>query len=240
MVNKQRKLPASKAKRWFVQAGFGPFSLSFGNGAGASSNGKGKRSIPTHGEEKFISSLVSLTNGLHQTVYSFNPLAQIVQGTSGGQREGDVIHLDRIVVNAAISNAGSAATFGIDMRVLILVTTSQFNPSSSAYGSGIGATDLFFNPSNPYVSLVDPRRAWILCDEYHHITPKFSTEVEDKQCTLECQINKPFEYSGKSSTYGVSSNIYVVLVPYAFNATAGVTIVGSVDSSVLVCFRNLG
>lgn len=234
-----RNTNKSKSKRWHFNAAYGPFSLSFGSADQAPSSNKGKRSIPTDGEEKYFSSSLSTAALTHGTVYTFNPLAQIVAGTGVTQRIGNAIHLDKIQVSLNISTTGMVTKTGCNWRFLIVVSTKQYNPSSSSFGSGLGTTDLFLNTSNACTSPVDPRVAWVLCDKMIEIEPKISGADTVRFTLQSCQIDKDFEYNTAASTYGVSSNIYIVLVPNIAGGVSGTTVVGAVqEATVTTAFRN--
>lgn len=226
----------SKAKRWWAQASFGPFSLGFGTGAQSSVSNKGKRSLPTSSEQKYATGALTGTSFLHNTVYTFNPMAQIALGTGVNNRIGNAVHLQKIQWQAFIGTALMVTKQTVLWRFLVVISPKQYNPAANAWGSGLGSTELFLVTTQPFTSPVDPRVAYVLCDRVIKVNPYIAGVEQIEHVVESCVINKDFEYSTPAPTYGVSSNVYFVLVPVTDGGVTGTTVVGDTVGTFTVAF----
>jgi hypothetical protein len=231
MTKKSKQNGSSLNKRWFAMAdGWG---VSFQVGSGEPT--KGKRSLPVSVEQKFLALPVTISGATEGTLYSYNPLANIVKGVASNQRIGDGIKLKGMSFRFLLNSAVSVPSV---WRVLIVAATPQFTGTN--FGSGLGFTQLFFNASAsvPLVdSHVDSRLAKVLCDTTYDLKPRVTGQPDTHFSCLDCEVNSQFNFQ-TGGVFGEASNLYIVVVSSTPGGVNGTTATGSLNGEVLVSWAD--
>lgn len=211
--NTANKAGAGLSKRWFANmTGWG---VSFQVGSGEPQ--KSRRSLPVSSDQRFLAT--SLTQAMtHNTIYTFNPLSVITQGTAGYQREGNGIQLKGISFRFTLESWPDKSSV---VRLMVVASTKQF--SSAGLGAGLGSGDLFFSGTvNSVVGHVDSRLAKVVCDVTYELKPRTATQLDVLSDCFDCEINVPFAYQSASS-YGESANLYLIATACTPNGVTGTT-----------------
>jgi hypothetical protein len=215
-------------RRWFANMSGWGVSLQLGSGEPT----KGKRSLAVSPESKFFASNLSITGALHNTLYSYNPLSVITQGTGANQRIGAGIKLKGISFKFCVETGGGPTTA---WRVLLVASTYQGGLPN--FGSVLNSGHLFYATTGlSFVNAhVDSRIAKVVCDEVIRLEPNGGSAVN---CGfIDCVLDFPFEYQTTSS-YGVNSNLYLVVVPHLPLGTNGVSNCGNIQGEVITCWTD--
>jgi hypothetical protein len=230
MGKNKAKSTTALNRRWFADMSGWGVSLQLGSGEPS----KGRRSLPASIEAKFNTTAVTVSNGLCNTLYTFNPLSVITQGTGSNNREGAGIHLKAVSFRYNLESPGSSS---VTWRMMLVAATPQFNMAN--FGSGIGSNQLFLSASynNVLVPHVDSRLAKVLCDTTVMVQPSVTGVQVDSTGFFDCEINMPFEFQS-SGVYGTASNLYIIVMPYIPGGTTGSTPCGSLTGEVMTCWTD--
>lgn len=230
-------------KRWSVAVG-GSFMGASAN-AKFNSRGVGKRSLDSeikriiHKEDvaqhKVINE-VPLTLA-HQTIYSLNPLGNIVRGVNNNNRIGDEIFLEAIKLKGIILTNGTSANT-VHLRLMLIKTKQQYLGASDTWGSGVGSTDLFLaTSSNLTIGELDPKLCTKVYDHTHTLSPLISTQTLSKEFDLLVPIKQRFIFQ-TGTNFGKFVNYYWVATAFQFGATSGTTTVALLNMNSDLIFKN--
>lgn len=221
-------------RRWFADMSGWGLSLQVGSGDPV----KGKRSLPVNPDSKFLATYVSVGNATHDTLYSYNPLSVIVNGTGPSQRIGSAIKLKGISFRFTVDGVVSSTTANPTIwRVMLVASTVQGNVAN--FGTVLGSSNLFFSTAVtlPVNSHVDSRVAKLICDQTFETKPRIAATPDNLAGFVDCEINMPFEFQS-GSVFGVSSNLYLVVTPHVAAGVSGTTVAGNITGEVLVCWTD--
>jgi hypothetical protein len=219
-------------RRWFADmSGWG---VSFQVGSGEPT--KGKRSLPVAPDSKFLATSLSIGSALHQTVYSFNPLSVITPGTGSSQRIGAGIRLKGLSFKFNIMSNNTFTNQGV-WRILLVASTYQGGLPN--FGAVLNTGHLFYATTGLDFTAahVDSRIAKVVCDELVHVVPTISGSFAFMNGFIDCSVDIPYEYQTTSS-YGVNSNLYLVVIPSLAYGTTGSTVCGSITGESLICWAD--
>lgn len=219
-------------RRWFADMSGWGVSFQVGSGEPA----KGKRSLAVAPDSKFLATTLSIGSALHNTIYSFNPLSVITAGTGSSQRIGAGIRLKGLSFKFNVVQNTAFANFSV-WRILLVASTYQGGLPN--FGSVLNTGQLFYATTGLdfTVAHVDSRIAKVVCDELITVTPIISGSAAMTNGFIDCQVDIPYEYQTTSS-YGVNSNLYLVVIPSAANGVNGSTVVGTLSGESLVCWAD--
>lgn len=182
----------------------------------------------------------------NNTMYFFNPMSQIPVGTGTGYRNGNTVYLDSMDLRGQVTGAYVGATAQAESyRFLCIITTVQAPSGGTGFnistGTNLVPSAVFLNPNDPYSSPVDPRLAHCMFDKVYDVHVFGSTTGNE---ILSIHDHIPFhveyEYQGEGSTaYGVSSNIYVVVIPKTPNVANGTSLGGPIATTLVTNFKEV-
>lgn len=243
MVRKNYK--KTYKSKWFVGGkirvpGGGSIGAGFGSGSPKFSPYStmrriAKREIEKKAEPKMWNYTISFNSGVslkHNTLYTSNVMAWLIQGVGQANRQGDTLKLRYLSSNlyCEVDFSGLPASVAqANLRILVVKHKNESNPvdgsSNPTYGTGLSAADLFLDTGNPYVSAVDKRLATVLYDKTRNIKSQSGTNSGKQlfEHRIKINYNKIFKYKTSNGIYGKMNNIYVVLIPYCQNGVAGTT-----------------
>lgn len=227
------KSTAGLNRRWFADmSGWG---VSFQVGSGEPT--KGKRSLAVAPDSKFLATNLSISSALHNTIYSFNPLSVIVPGTGSSQRIGAGIRLKGFSFKFNVTNLNAGFNNQAMWRILLVASTYQGGLPN--FGSVLNSGHLFYSTTGLDFTAahVDSRIAKVVCDELITVTPTISAATAARSGFIDCSLDIPYEFQTTSS-YGVNSNLYVVVIPHIAGGVNGSTVVGNVSGESLICWAD--
>lgn len=219
-------------RRWFADmSGWG---VSFQVGSGEPT--KGKRSLAVAPDSKFLATNLSVSNALHDTVYSYNPLSVITSGTGSTQRVGAGIRLKGFSFKFNISSNPAISDQAV-WRILLVASTVQGGLPN--FGSVLNTGNLFYSTTGPNFTYthVDSRIAKVVCDELINVRPKIAGSRALCNGFIDCSVDIPYEFQTTSS-YGVNSNFYLVVIASVANGTTGTTVCGNISGESLICWTD--
>jgi len=154
---------------------------------------------------------VSFTLANSGIVHSYNLTAQITQGTSDGQRVGDVITLNSVHMNGTFITALKGSSY--KYRVLIGWSGEEFNPAG-VLTTGLSTANVFVNSGLDATNMVVNTKAFTpIYDQIVEINSLLDAVNDIKTIRAVIAVNKKFEYNAAADTYGKKTNLYFVVVP---------------------------
>lgn len=243
MVYKKRVKNPRLKKRWYASAsGFG-ISASIGTGTP-----KTKRELTKFVKRSILAPKLyynDLTTAIVQQngIYTYNLSAQLAQGNTSANREGDKVFIKTINLKHNVDcdfSAFPAGTTNAFLRMIVLTHDDFTNPSATTYGSGLGSTSIFQSNNNPiYRNTIDFKQCNVICDNLYQVTNQSGTNVGilSKVFTQRCVMNKNFQYQ-LSSAEGKFRNLYVVAIPFAFGTVTGTTNIMGLTTQVNFSFTD--
>jgi len=225
-------------KRWFVSAAGWGFALTLGSGTQQSTGSKAKRSVSLPASTKQISYNFG-SNFTHNTVYWFNALSGITQGTTSASRIGDRVKIENLSVSVLCNLGGNSnPAVSTTFRVLLVGSSSQFATSTLGTGS-LTSAYLFMGNTSPDLSVcaTDPHLCHVLCDETITLDPMVTSAQPQRLMSLDCMADAWYEYQ-IGTNVGVAANLYWVFIGDQFAGTAGTTVVGNITGQARVLFND--
>lgn len=225
-------------RRWFVNATGWGFNLSLGSGVDQNTGAKVKRSYNATPDSQ-INHQTSTAAVKHDTLYYFNPLAPITQGTTTSNRLADRIYVENISIRNILSNVG--ADSGINMksfRILLIASSTGGVATSWSAGGAIGLANVFRQyGGNNTIALPDPQLCRVLCDETITFGATVASQQTQMVMNVDCTVGEWFEYQ-PGTAVGIAANLYFILIANEQNATVGTTVLGQIATDIAVVFHN--
>ena len=183
-----------------------------------------------------------VTNGntiKHNQVFSYNLTAQVIQGTSNINRQGDGLYLEYLKLRGYVRSDSVADTYVY--RILVGWSSEEFNPAT-LLTTGLTYADIFLPNTGTFSfasSLINPKAFQVLFDETIDINSKIAAIDDIKTVMATIPLKTKFTYQAAASTFGTARNLYFVVIGSNPGATAGVTNIGDCAVAVDLCFKNL-
>lgn len=239
----QQQTPATKdearnQKRWFVSATGWGFELSLGSGTSQPVGQKVKRSASFHPDSKALAYNFT-TNVVHNTVYWWNALAGVTQGTGMGNRLGDRIMLENLSIRVLVSNGGNASTLiAGSFRIMLIASSYKYATSTINTGSLVAANILYGTTSTDFVTCAtDPHECRVICDHVVTLQPSVVGGQIQELIALDCSPMTWYEYESATNV-GVAANLYWIVIPDQFAGVAGTTVVGNATGQTLAIWTD--
>lgn len=234
-------------KRWYFSAGaklpiVGQTNISFGSGSlnKRSFTGKVKATELRLAETKRkLVQQASISAGTQNTLYTFNPLGNIAQGSGVFNRVGDKIYVKGIDLRLHFYGKNQNDT---RFRFLIIKHDDEYLGGSDSWGSGFGSTDIFYNYQDALLAQSDPRKVQILHDEIITL-PRQSAYDGNLQMTsvlkdMYVNVSQQQQYV-TGTNFTKSKNLYFVCIPHREEGISGTTAVGSLEMSMTLTFKDM-
>jgi len=219
---------SDKAKRWFASASGWGLSLALGSGAEAAT--KSKRSVPLAEDSQlsFSSGQITGLGWLDNTLYTYNAIAAITQGTAVGNRIGNSIFIkDMFLIMLFDTSTATNPSSTLMVRVMLLALPAQYNPAPFA-GVGVGSTDIYATGASTFgvIGRLDPRLCRVLCDQLVEVKPSVLVGALSlgtiKSASIGCAVNQSFDYRA-ATAFGELANLYWVITGHSAGGNGGVT-----------------
>lgn len=183
-----------------------------------------------------VDSTLNISGVVQSTIYTNNLTAQITQGTSVYNRQGDSIFIKNVHIKGAVFSDSVAGAY--QFRVM-LVTSGEEYDFGTGFGSGLTSGQMFLTPSVvPTNSIVNPKAITVLHDETIDINSQVSGAPDIAGVDFLVRMNKKFPYQSDGAVYGKTKNLYLVVIGFRLGAGVGVD-VGDVFLNTAVEFKNL-
>jgi len=217
-----------KAKRWFASASGWGLALALGSGADASTKSKRSVALAEDSQLSFSSGQITGVGWLDNTLYTYNPVAAITQGTAVGNRIGNSIFIKDMFLNMFFdTSTATNPSSTLIVRVMLLALPAQYNPAPFA-GVGVGSTDIYATGASTFGILgrLDPRLCRVMCDQLVEVKPSVLVGALSLGCiktaSVGCAINQSFDYRG-ATAFGELANLYWVITGHSAGGNGGVT-----------------
>jgi len=171
------------------------------------------------------------------TLYTTIPTAGIVQGTSNATRIGDAISVEALKIRGQFQSAVAANLYSY--RIIVGWTGEEF-PLGTAFGSGLGVTEVFlpFTTLVTVLSIVNPKAFTVLHDETIDINSSIPDTSEVVSFGTTVPIHQKFSYQSTASAQGKTKNLAVIIVGFVAGGATGVTSVGSCFTAMDLIFKD--
>lgn len=177
----------------------------------------------------------------HNTIYTCNLTAGIIQGTGDAQRTGDSVQLSAVKLNGLLSS-NPAITASCQIRVIVGYSGEEYNVPNTFSAAGLTATELFQAGTGSAwanTGIINPKAFTVLDDRIVTLNNSISlvADIEEIAYTVPC--NTTFPYQSGGSRFGKTRNLYIVVIGCSLNGTSGVTNSGSVSMSTDLIFKQV-
>lgn len=161
---------------------------------------------------------------LHDNIYSFNITAQITQGDSNSNRDGDSINLEALKIRGFFSSSSIAGAYGF--RMLVGYSGEEYTAANFTT-SGLTGGEIFLPgaPTN-YTALVNPKAFTCLLDFNVDINSQIADTSDLASFFKSVLLKQKFDYQATGSQMGKTKNLYIVVIGNAVGGTLATTIVG--------------
>lgn len=147
----------------------------------------------------------------HNTLYSGNVTAGVVQGTADNQRVGDQIHLAAIKIRGSMQTP--TVTGGYSFRIIVGYSGEEY--PTAAFGTQLTTAEVFLpGTTNNWITngIVNPKAFTALYDQTLDLNSLTSDTVEVQTFAFTVDLSKDFPYQAAASQYGKDKNLYVVVM----------------------------
>lgn len=168
------------------------------------------------------------------TVYGVNITAQVVQGDSNAQRDGDAIYLEALKIKGhyetdTVSNAYKC-------RIIVGYSGEEFTSAIFSAATLTGG-QVFFSGTNNYNAIVNPKAFTQLYETTMDLNSQIEGDATIQSFDATIPLKQMFPYQSAASVYGKTKNLYIVLVAYGVGIATG-TGVGTISMNWDLIFKN--
>lgn len=175
----------------------------------------------------------------HNTIYTCNLTAGIVQGTSDQTRLGDAVYLAAVKINALYTSP-SATSSSCQLRLIVGWGQPEYNLSAT-FGSGLALTEIFQTGTGgnwTNTAIVNPKAFTVLDDRLITVNNNIASVSEIQEAIYTVQIDSDFNYKANASLYGKTRNLYFVAIACISGGTPGTTNAGQINASTDLIFKD--
>lgn len=178
-----------------------------------------KRMIQGNMETKQKNFTIAANSIVSNSILCHNLTAQISQGSTDGSRIGDEVHLSSFIGNFRYVTDAASAYY--TCRVLIGYSGEEFNPSTTAFTTGLTSSQLFVaTPSGGAQGVVNTKAFTVLYDNLMQVNSTISGIQEGQTIRFNQSLAGKFKYQEAGAIYGKTKNLYIVVCPEANASTA--------------------
>lgn len=174
----------------------------------------------------------------HNTIYTCNITANLIQGTAASQRIGDSAQLISLKLNGVLST-NSALTSACQYRILVGYSGEEYGLANS-FGSGLTSGELFHGSTGiawKNTGIINPKAFTVLDDWIITLNNSIANVSEVSEVAFSVPLNTTFPYQAAASQFGKTRNLYVVVIGCVLNGLAGTTPAGSLSLSTDLIFK---
>jgi len=178
---------------------------------------------------------VSMT---HNTLYTANVTAGVVQGDTNATRDGDAIILCALRIKGFYNSAQDPE--GYAFRIIIGYSGEEF--TSTSFASGLGTNQLFLPNTALVVTSngeINPKAFTVLHDEKITLNSEIDTVRSRQDYAISVPLNNmKFTYQESASALGKFKNLYMIIMADRVIGLSGVTDVGGTSISWDLVYKN--
>lgn len=239
MVFRKRAGNRIKKRGWTATANLGPFGRYSVSTHKRSLQSKVVNIVRRNLETVDHNSISDGTNTFaptHNTIYTWNPMNTVTQGTAQSNRLEDEVHLDAVKIRMFQNGPTSLNT----VTYRLMAVKSSISYTNSTFYSGFGTSDLFMaGTGTTYTTtgIIDPKKVTLLWDKEWTMTPYASSQALAKIITETVKFNQKFIFK-PGTQVAKDKNIYFVFISSIIGGTTGTTATGNVYCSSDLIFKN--
>lgn len=176
----------------------------------------------------------------HNTIYTCNLTANIVQGTGDNQRIGDSVELMSVKLNGLLST-NAAITTSCQYRIIVGWSGEEYNLPAT-FGAGLTSAELFQGATGAAwknTGIINPKAFTVLDDRIVTLNNSLNLVSEIQEFAYTVPINSTFPYQAAGSVFGKTRSLYVVFIACTLNGVPGVTSAGSISLSTDMIFKQV-
>lgn len=180
-----------------------------------------------------------IASATHNTVYTHNITAQVIQGTDNYTRIGDNVYLEAIKISG-FYGSDAALIHGQVFRIMLFYADVQDNTGTTGFGSAIGTSKIFLDTTTSALTIngiVDPKKINVVYDSAHTMNHSLSSSIDVENLWINLQLQKSFTYQ-PSTVYGKNTNLYLAFTAGVAGGSTGTTVCGALNLSYDLIFKN--
>lgn len=166
------------------------------------------------------------------TVYAVNVTAQVIQGDSNAQRDGDAIFMEALKLKGHFESDPVSNAY--KCRVLAGYSGEEF---TAATFTATALVPLFFPASQNYNAIVNPKAFTCLYDTTMDLNSQVEGDVTIQSFETTIPLKQMFPYQASASVYGKTKNLYIIVVAYGVGLAVGVG-TGTITCNWDLIFKN--
>lgn len=183
------------------------------------------------------------------TLYTFNPLGQISQGSTVSNRVGNAIYVDSLEIECSIELSNTNPN-SLDFSVWVFLSDEENNANSTwstTTNANIQANwPMFLGSTSGGQAtnlLIDPCQATLIkryngvVDRFNDITTTQLYGGVKKYCFSIPMRGRKMQYLTDNGAFMEGKNLYVAIIADSPGATVGVTTVGTINATYMVKFH---
>lgn len=178
---------------------------------------------------------------LHNTIYTCNVTANVVNGVDTDDRIGDSIQLEALVINGTVESAGNL-TKPCQFRIMALYSGEEFATAAGFTAAGLNGGQIFqFGTGNTWqaTAIVNSKACTVVYDEILTLNNSISGVNELGHFTTTVPLHRRFDYQSFGSVFGKKDNLYIVVIGSISAGVAGTTGVGQVQMNTDLIFKQI-
>lgn len=174
----------------------------------------------------------------HNTIYTCNITANLVQGVASSQRIGDSAQLMSLKLNGVLST-NAALTSACQYRIIVGWSGEEYGLANT-FGSGLTSAELFHGTTGiawKNTGIINAKAFTVLDDRIITLNNSISLVSEVSEIAFTVPLNTAFPYQAAASQFGKTRNLYVVVIGCVLNGNPGTTPAGSLSLSTDLIFK---
>lgn len=179
--------------------------------------------------------------GTHNTIYTCNITANVIQGTSDAQRSGDTITTCALKLNGLV-NSNAVSTASVQWRIIVGWSGEEYNLPATFSAAGLTQAELFEvgtggNWRN--TGIINPKGFTVLDDRIITLNNSINGVADISEFAYTVPCSAKFPYQTVASVFGKTRNLYVVAIPCILGGATGVTVAGNITLSTDLIFKQI-
>lgn len=174
----------------------------------------------------------------HNSIYTANLTATIVQGNSNTTRIGDKIRLEHVEMSFCLTTPSTSGAY--TYRILVFYSGDEFNPTG--FGAGFGLTGIFLpNTGQNFTAgaCVNPKAISLLSDKQIDINSTITGVSDLRTLHYSVSLKRDFLYRASGSVYGKINNLYCVVIGFVAGGIPATTATGTILMNSDIVFKPL-
>lgn len=175
----------------------------------------------------------------HSSIYTWNALGGITQGTTYAQRDGDAIYLEALKLKGFFQTTTSTNAF--TYRIMIGWTGSEPSGCDATFGTGM-TTDIWLPTTNSSWApngIINAKNFTCIADRTFDVPSIVASVVDLASFEMVIPLKQKFVYKKSADSYGKFKNLVVVVTSGIVGGSAGTTVSGATYMGYDLIFKSL-